>query len=192
MADPSPVVALCGDSHLTPTSRWNTLKLGPRLQRLGVHVFDLAVGGLNSRAAVARYVPPIEGTVILSLGGNDAAPWKQVSLDEFRENCAILARRFAPTGLVFVTPAPVREDRQIGRTNERIAEYATVIEEVAIDAQACVVSLFSALARRMANGDDVHAPDGVHLNNSAYDELEALILAAGVVSPVRRDDFRFE
>ena len=62
----------------------------------------------------------------LSVGTNDAAPWKQVPLAEFEQALSTLMRSYSPRGWVFVAPPGVVEERLTGapdRTNAVIDEY---------------------------------------------------------------------
>ena len=165
---------MAGDSHLTPTSKWGTKKLGPRLRDKGYGVVDVARGGLTSQQALSLYEAPWPcPVVLLSLGGNDAAPWKQVPLTNFVENLVTLARRAERA--ILLTPAPVCEKRQAGRTNAVVRQYADASEDAGTRVGASVVPLFDHLLRLMDGDVDIHVGDGVHLNNRAYDEMELLL-----------------
>jgi lysophospholipase L1-like esterase len=161
-------VVLAGDSHLTPTSKWGTRKLGPRLRERGIGVIDMAKGGLTSKQAVALY----EGSwpasvVVLSLGANDAAPWKQVPLNDFTRNVTKLAAEAERP--ILLTPAPVCERRQAGRANSVLRAYADAAEDAGKRAGASVIQVYDHLVRFMSDGVDLHVGDGVHLNDRAYD-----------------------
>lgn len=174
---------LLGDSHLTGTSsRWPTTKLPPRLRADGHGVTELAVGGLDSRAALERYTAVPEGTVVVSLGTNDAAPWKQVPLDEFEANYARLLGRIDRPGVLVLPPGPVRETRHQGRSNDEIRRYASVATRVARAAGATPLPLFDRLSALLTAGGDVHVDDGVHLNDAAYEVVHDLVTATSGVA----------
>ncbi len=103
-------IALIGDSQLTDTSSQDVTKLGPRLRRRGHEVETLALGGLNTReaVAVASDVGHVEWTVYC-LGANDAAPWKRVPLKEFGMNYQTLLLRSTGARQLVLGPAPVIE-----------------------------------------------------------------------------------
>jgi lysophospholipase L1-like esterase len=167
-------VVLAGDSHLTPSSKWGTRKLGPRLRDQGYSVVELAKGGLTSQQALVLYDGPWPSpVVVLSLGANDAAPWKQVPLTDFVANVGRLAGRAERP--IILTPAPVCECRQAGRANAVLRRYADAAEDVASRVGASVVPVFDHLLRLMEGDVDLHVADGVHLNDRAYDELELLV-----------------
>ena len=170
---------LLGDSHLTgAASRWPTTKLPPRLRADGHEVIELAFGGLDSRAALERYAAVPEGTVVVSLGTNDAAPWKQVPLDEFEANYARLLGRLDGAALVVIPPGPVCETRQQGRSNTEVRRYTDAAARVGRAAGGVPVPLFERLSALMDAGGDVHVADGVHLNDAAYDVLHDLVTGA--------------
>lgn len=170
-----PSILLCGDSHLTPTNSRGTLKLGPRLAAVGWSVEQLAFGGLTSRDALARLPDqlPTARWTLLSFGANDAAPWKQVPLAEFRENLGALIGRCRSDRVLVLPPLPVVEPEGSGRTNAVIDAYATVAREVAQAHDALVLALLQPLAFDGSH----HAPDGVHLNDRAYEILTQSVLA---------------
>jgi lysophospholipase L1-like esterase len=170
-------ILLCGDSHLTPTSSRGTIKLGPRLEAVGWGVEHLAVGGLTTREALVRFPLqlPFGLWTLLSFGANDAAPWKQVPLGEFRESLGALIDRCRSDQVLVLPPPPVVEGsgEQTGRTNALVATYALAAREVAHAHHARVLGLVEPLALDGSH----HAADGVHLNDRAYEILAQSLLA---------------
>ncbi len=165
-------IALIGDSQLTDTSSRGVTKLGPRLRRRGHEVETLALGGLNTRqaVAVASDVGHVEWTVYC-LGANDAAPWKRVPLKEFGMNYQTLLLRSTGARQLVLGPAPVIETGVPGvRTNSEIARYSATAADVARNCGAVFVSLLAEL------GPHDLADDGVHLNNHGYDTLERIVV----------------
>lgn len=165
-------IALIGDSQLTDTSSQDVTKLGPRLRRRGHEVETLALGGLNTReaVAVASDVGHVEWTVYC-LGANDAAPWKRVPLKEFGMNYQTLLLRSTGARQLVLGPAPVIETGVPRvRTNSELARYSATAADVARNCGAVFVSLLAEL------GPHDLADDGVHLNNHGYDTLERIVV----------------
>jgi len=167
-------VVLVGDSQLTDTSARGTTKLGPRLRRRGHEVETLAVGGLDTRAALTfTQVPAPADWTILCFGANDAAPWKSVPPAEFATNYEALVRRATSRQTLVLGPGPVNEsDVPHSRTNRELARYSAIAADVARRCGVEYISLLDALS-----SDDL-ANDGVHLNDRGYDVLERLVVAA--------------
>lgn len=185
-------VALVGDSQLTDTSSRDVIKLGPRLRRRRYEVETLAVGGMNTRdaVAVAADVGDAEWTVYC-FGANDAAPWKRVPREEFAANYELLLRSGNGGRQLVLGPAPVVESGLPGaRTNGELAVYSALAADVARSCGAVFVSLLAALGPR-----DL-AADGVHLNDHGYDTLERIVVATieqplqHVAEPARRNGAR--
>ena len=172
-------VVLVGDSHLTETSpRTPTAKLPPRLRRWGLDVVVVATGGADSRAVLHQQIPGEADWALLSVGTNDAAPWKSVDLDEFAANCdRILLNAEAKKRLV-LGPGPVVERGVAGeRTNKGLAAYTAVLQRAAIAHSALFVPMTDLL-----DGSDL-ADDGVHFNHSGYRKLADRILVELAIRP---------
>src|SRR5215217_5772612 len=114
-------VVLLGDSHLARIRR--------DLAMLGPDVCNAAEGGASAPDLLAqgtRAAVDEADLVVVSVGTNDAAPWKQVPLTVFARallDClqAVPARRW-----VYVAPPGVDESRLTGpgdRTNAILDEY---------------------------------------------------------------------
>lgn len=157
------------------------------MHRIGDQVVNAAVGGsfagdLLPQAASVGLEP--EDVVVVSVGSNDAAPWKLVPLGEFRSALETFVRGLAVRGLVYVAPPGVDESRMAGtpgRTNAVIRTYADVGSAVFSAAGATPVE---AAALLEGLGAGAFADDGVHLTGTAYDLLlpairDALIETAG-------------
>lgn len=118
--------------------------------------------------------------VAVSVGTNDAAPWKQVGLDrvlthvdEFLAGVGSVADR-----LVFVTPPGVDQSRLRGandRTNADVARYSSRLSEAFEDTGATVLD---AAALLVPLGAAAFVDDGVHLSGDGYDVLLPALRAA--------------
>lgn len=162
-----------GDSHLA--------RLGRELRRFPGDVRNAAEGGASSldllRQADAVGVRGSDA-VVLSVGTNDAAPWKQVPVPEFVEALSKFLASHAPRGWVFVAPPGVVEGRVTGtrdRTNAVIAEYRLAAIEVCEDVGGHVVRTDLMLE---SLGAKAFALDGVHLNGAGYRVLVPAIASA--------------
>lgn len=167
---------LLGDSHLSRVRR-------TRLRRLeaasGHRVLNAAVGGASvlDLAAQLDGVRPAD-VAMVSVGTNDAAPWKQVAIGTFRATFAALLPRVPAARVVYVGSPGVDEhrlSRAKDRTNARLREYV----EAAADTVRLHGGEFLDTAALLAQVEgDVFEDDGVHLNKAGYDALLAA-LAAG-------------
>lgn len=167
-----------GDSHLA--------RLRREVQRIPGDVRNAAEGGASSRdllrQAAAVGVRDSD-CVVLSVGTNDAAPWKHVPLPEFVQALSTLMASHAPRGWVYVAPPGVVEERLAGgrdRTNAVIDDYRMAAIEVCEEAGGHVVRTDLLLE---SWGNQAFAEDGVHLNGTGYRVLvSAITSACGVVS----------
>lgn len=117
-------------------------------------------------------------SVVVSVGTNDAAPWKQVPVSEFAQALSVLVVSHSPRGWVFVAPPGVVEERLTGacdRTNAMIDEYRLAAIEVCEEAGGQVLRTDLMLEPW---GAEAFAPDGVHLNGTGYRVLVPAIRSA--------------
>jgi lysophospholipase L1-like esterase len=156
---------LVGDSHLAETTTRAAVPVAARLRRLGWELASLAVGGLDTRAAL-RLLPdrlPVADATVVSFGSNDAAPWKQVPLEAFTIGYAEILGRVASPVTVVMGPPPVREDRDDarGRTNAVLDGYAAAARAVAESSGARFLDL-----RDVLDPASDLDEDGLHLADS--------------------------
>ena len=159
---------MVGDSHL---ARVRGHRLGALEAALGCPVVNLAVGGANVRDVAAQLdgAPADVDRVLLSVGTNDAAPWKQVPLPEFTVLFAALVA-LLPGRLLYVASPGVVESRTApgDRTLAGLAAYT----EVARAAVARVGGQTLETPRLLGGlGDAAFEDDGLHLSEPAYDLL---------------------
>lgn len=171
-------VVLLGDSHLARVRR-DTGRIGP-------DVFNAAVGGASSRDLLPQALAAgvtANDVLVVSVGSNDAAPWKAVPLDEVVALVDEFLAAVPRAGLVLLTSPGVDEQRLTGandRTNAVIAAYTALLAERFAAAGALVVDGPSLLAPL---GTDAYADDGLHLTGAAYDMLlPALAEALGRIA----------
>jgi lysophospholipase L1-like esterase len=170
-----PELLLLGDSHLSRIRR-------ARLRRLeaasGHRVSNRAVGGTSVLGLGDQLdgAPPA-AVALVSVGTNDAAPWKQVPLETFATTLAGLLPRVPTSRLVYVGSPGVDEGRLTranDRTNTRLREYVDVAAETVRSYGGEFLDTAALLARV---DDDVFEGDGVHLNKAGYDVLLAALTA---------------
>lgn len=169
-------IVLLGDSHLDRVRR-DLHRLAPEP---GAEVVNAAVGGsfafeLLGQAHGVHLRP--EDAVVVSVGTNDAAPWKAVPPYDFEANLRELLDHLVELGtprrgrLVYLTPPGVDEARLEGpgdRTGAVVASYAAIGARLTTAAGGRVVDALALLAPL---GAAAYLDDGVHLTGAAYDLL---------------------
>lgn len=166
-------IILLGDSHLARIKR--------DLPRLGTHVVNAAVGGatvhdLDAQAAAASVRP--DDVVVLSVGTNDAAPWKEVPIALFREALEQFLSSRDVARWVIVLPPGVVEVRLNGegdRTNALLEGYRAAATAVATAVGAQIMDPQAALS---ALGSSAFTRDGLHLSGKGYRVLLPALRAA--------------
>ena len=168
-------IVLLGDSHLARVQR--------RLSQLtgsddrSTPILNAAVGGadvLDLAAQATRAAIGPDDRVAVSIGTNDAAPWKQVDLSEGVARLGEFLATLRAERLVYLAPPGVDEarlGREHDRTSETMAQYAATYAAAFTAVGATIVDTPALLAPL---GAEAFAEDGVHLRGSAY----ALILPA--------------
>ena len=168
-------IVLLGDSHLARVQRRLSQLTGP--DDLSTPIVNAAVGGadvLDLTAQATRAAIKHDDRVAVSIGTNDAAPWKQVDLTEGLARLEEFLATLRPERLVYLAPPGVDEvrlGRQHDRTNETMAHYSATYAAAFTSVGATIVDTPALLAPL---GPTAFVDDGVHLNGQAY----ALILPA--------------
>ncbi len=171
-------VVLLGDSHLARVRR--------DLGRLGSSVVNAAVGGASTRDLLPQAVgAAVTATdvLVVSVGSNDAAPWKAVPLSEFAALLDDFLASAPRAGLVLLTPPGVDEarlGRRRDRTNAVIIRYSDAARTAFAAVGATVVDGRALLA---GLGPAAYDDDGLHLTGPAYDVVLPA-LAAAVAEPL--------
>lgn len=154
---------LLGDSHLARVRRGLSQLAGP--------VVNAAVGGADAADLLpqARAVGAgPDDVVVVSVGTNDAAPWKAVPHDEFALLLDEVLSVVDAERWVYVAPPGVDEarlTRRADRTNADLAVYAG-IATTAFTARSGTVVDSAALLGGL--GPAAFTDDGVHLTGAAY------------------------
>lgn len=168
---------LLGDSHLAKMTKPLVTALEAQLQ--GTTVYNCAMGGADrtdilSRAPLLASIP-WDG-VVVSVGTNDLAPWKQVPVAEFDANLRATLQLFRADRVIVLGPPPVDEDAQPGphrRMNDLVRRYSTAAKQVADDSGATDLDTGVLLQNLTEAGPPIHAHGGVHLSPASYDVLIA-------------------
>lgn len=157
-------VVLLGDSHLARVRR--------DLGRIGPDVVNAAVGGASVRDLAAQAASAgltADDVLVVSVGSNDAAPWKAVPVAEFGLLLDEFLASVPRSGLVLLTSPGVDEGRLTGsadRTNVVLDSYAAAARTRFEAAGGVVVDGRTLLADLGPAAYDV---DGLHLTGAAYE-----------------------
>ncbi|CUR61034.1 hypothetical protein NOCA1240137 [metagenome] len=162
-----------GDSHLA--------RLRRELRGFAGDVRNAARGGATSLDLLRQADGAGVGAsdcVVVSVGTNDAAPWKQVPVAEYVQALSTLMTSHSPQGWVFVAPPGVVEERLTGardRTNAVIDDYRLAAIALCEDVGGHVVGTDLLLETL---GAKAFAEDGLHLNGTGYRVLVPAIQSA--------------
>jgi lysophospholipase L1-like esterase len=138
---------------------------------VGSDVCNAAEGGASALDLLAQATKAAvqEGDlVVVSVGTNDAAPWKQVPVTVFARAVLRCMQSIPALRLVYVTPPGVDESRLRGsgdRTNAILDEYRDAAVS-ACDAAGARVVRTERVIRPLGAGAFVS--DGLHLSGTAY------------------------
>ncbi len=138
---------------------------------VGTGVWNAAEGGASALDLLAQATAvdvQESDLVVLSVGTNDAAPWKEVPVTDFTRAVRHCMDSVPARGWIYVAPPGVDEARLTGpgdRTNAILDEYR--------DAALAVCKDFGALVVRTERiitslGDRAFADDGIHLSGPGY------------------------
>jgi len=164
---------LLGDSHLA--------RLHRELRRLPGNLYNVAEGGacsldLLTQAAAVGFRK--SDTAVVSVGTNDAAPWKQTPVSEFAQEIGTCLGSHTLRAWVYIAPPGVVEGRLTGegdRTNAVIHEYRRAAIRACAEAGAQVIRADLILEPL---GAKAFAEDGIHLSGSGYRVLIPAISSA--------------
>lgn len=140
-------------------------------------IYNCATGGWDSNdcAVKAPYIASLKpDAVIISVGTNDAAPWKQVPIETFEKNLNSILDSFKNSKIVFFPPPPVNEHKQKGeqrRTNELMQKYFDTVKEACSKRSVAYIDSWAIFNPLLEEGQDYHVDDGVHFNDEGNDLL---------------------
>lgn len=174
-------IVLVGDSVLARVNQDGAVALRPRLEAaFPERALDvLAVGGASSETTIANiagYTFDAHDLVVISLGLNDAAPWKQIPLEQFIANYKTILETIGHKNIVLLAPTFVDtvKQGQPGRDNATINQYAQGVRDLADSYELQFVDGFEII--RSHQKDELHVADGVHLNTAGYDLIAKHLL----------------
>lgn len=157
----------------------------------GYDFYNCAAGGwdTNDCADKAPYIAGLKpDLVIISLGTNDAAPWKQVPLDTFRANIPKIFGAFESSRIVYFLPPPVNEQKiaqtEPNRSIEGIRDYHDAAKAVCEERGVAYIDSFAIFQPLLDGGTDYHVDDGVHFNDVAYELIARELARILAVQPV--------
>ncbi|MGW5361771.1 SGNH/GDSL hydrolase family protein [Actinopolymorpha pittospori] len=162
-------VLLLGDSHLARIRGERTRHVERETNR---RVVNAAVGGANS-LDLARQLNghrPAD-TVVVSVGTNDAAPWKEVPLARFGMELTRLLADLPESRLIYLTSPGVDDRRLTGpgdRTNAVVQRYSAAAAKIFAEHGGTTLDVRSTLS---GVSFEVYESDGVHLTHRAYERL---------------------
>lgn len=165
-----------GDSLLAHASKSHVLFLEEKLLN-NYDVYNCAVGGWDSRDILKKtpYITKLKPDVILiSIGTNDASPWKQVLLNEFIDNLNTVIGLFNESRIVFFPPMPIDESKQQPdkqRTNVLQKQYYDAVVQLCLENDIEYVKSWAVFSELLERNKEYLVEDGVHLNDLAYETL---------------------
>lgn len=166
-------VILFGDSLL---ARWRKEQIEEFEQSLDgdFMVYNCATAGVNSSDLIkkgeyiARLKPEI---VVLSVGLNDAAPWKRIAHNDFTKNIKQLLQFFSDSKIIFLLPTPIFEASRISpndRNNSDIGEYRDIIKsECEIGSTRCV-DVWQEFVEAATRDSTFYDQDRVHFGEAGF------------------------
>ncbi len=137
-------------------------------------VYNFATGGWDTTDArkkatlIAKTNPDV---VLISLGTNDACSWKQVPLDEFKQNLPHVYEPFRAARVIFFPPPPVVEaDRPKGKeiSNSTMLQYNQAVVVFCQENSLEYWDSWSEMVPLLGTENDPHSNDGVHFSDDGY------------------------
>ena len=176
---------LFGDSLLNNFNKELIIKLEGALKVYDV--YNCAAGGWDSRDGVKKsgYIASLKpDVVVIGFGTNDAAPWKQVPLEEFEKNVNIILDNFKSSKIIYFLPPPVNEEKEQEdekRSNVTMKLYHDAAKRICLGKGASIIDSWSIFMPMLTQKKDYHEEDGVHLNDFGY-EILIKNMASGIIS----------
>ena len=142
----------------------------------GFDVYNCAAGGWNTNDCLkkAAYISKLEPDVlVISLGTNDAAPYKLVPIDTFAENLPRIFAHFPKTKIIYFLPTPVDEKKTkiLGKelNNSDIKPYHDRAKKICEEHDVAHIDSFKVFKPLLDSGEEYHVEDGVHFTDFAYE-----------------------
>ncbi len=142
----------------------------------GYDVYNCAVGGWNTNDCVkkAPYIAKLNAdVVVVSLGTNDAAPYKQIPIEKFIANIPLIIKSFEGSKVIWYLPTPIDQKKNSinGKEipNEVVREYHDAAKKVCEESGIDVIDSFLIFKPMLDSGETYHNEDGVHYIDNAYE-----------------------
>ncbi len=165
---------LFGDSLFAQAGKHRIIMFEEAAQ--GYDFYNCAVGGWDTNDCVAKapYIARLKpDLLIVSLGTNDAAPWKQVPLEKFKENIPKIFNAFEGSRIIYFLPTPVDEVKiastDKNRSIKEIKQYHDAAKSVCEAHEVEYIDSFTVFKPLLDSGVEYHIEDGVHFNDLAYE-----------------------
>ncbi len=181
-------LVLFGDSLLAHVSKDEVLIFESKLP--DYDVYNCAVGGWDSNDCVkkALYIAGLQpDLVILSVGTNDASPWKAVDIQTFTENLKKIFGIFGTSKILYFLPPAINgsilseHPKRKALTNILMKQYHDHAKKVCQEMNVAYFDSWSVLKPLMDSGKDYHNEDGIHFSDEGYKviitELSKAVLA---------------
>ena len=167
-------LVLFGDSLFAQAGKHRVIIFEEALP--GYDVYNCAAGGWNTNdcAQKAPYIAKLQAdVVVISLGTNDAAPYKQVPLRTFIENIPKILQAFEGSKIIWYLPTPVDQSKSnaFGKEipNEVVKQYHDAAKQVCEEYGVDVINSFAIFKPMLDAGETYHNEDGVHYIDIAYE-----------------------
>lgn len=165
---------LFGDSLFGRFGKDRILNLESKLN--DYDVYNCAAGGWNTHDCVKKshYISKLNPDVlVLSVGTNDAAPWKEVDINIFAENIPVIFSNFNTSKIIFFLQPPVNEDKIPAKYNSLTKsiskKYHDAAKQICEEHNIAFIGSWDIFMPLQEKNIDYHDDDGVHLNDLAYD-----------------------
>jgi lysophospholipase L1-like esterase len=170
-------LVLFGDSLFAEIGKDRTALLERTLS--GYDVYNCAVAGWDTNDCVAKapYISKLQSdVVVISLGTNDASPWKQVPLEKFQQNIPKIFEAFHDSKVIYLLPPPVDEAKTTKAFNSPMPDmksYNEAAKTLCQEHGIAYIDSFAVFKPLLDAGREYHTEDGMHLNDFAYEIIAA-------------------
>lgn len=175
-------LVLFGDSLFANISKHRQIWLEEKLP--SYNVYNCAAGGWDSNDCVLKgpYLSTLKPDVLmLSLGTNDACPWKQVDLRTFRQNLIRIFSLFPDSKLIYFLPPPINEEilskdsKRHVLNNVIMKQYHDAAKKVCLQHTISYLDSWSSIKPILDKQDNFHTEDGIHITDEGYNLLLSLL-----------------
>ncbi|MEK5148398.1 GDSL-type esterase/lipase family protein [Psychrobacillus sp. FSL K6-4615] len=143
---------------------------------------NAGVSGNTTEQAMFRFNRDVlskrPDVVTVLFGANDSATDKLVDIDTFKRNISLFTKQIGPEKTILISPAPVDESLQRNRTNERLKQYAQVVQEVAEETNSYFIDFFQIVYSKPNYKELLvgEKNDGLHFGEACYELLSDVIV----------------